>query len=101
MKHLYLLVSLIAVVSCPQFAHSAIRCDRDLISDGDTTLEVTIKLQKCGEILGKEVIRSENSVGRKREEWLVRVYESYHYYCYLLKFRDGKLHSIEYLRRCD
>ncbi len=101
MKHLYFVVLLIAVISYPQFAHPAIRCDRDLISDGDTTLEVTVKIQKCGEIMGKEVIRSEDSVGRKREQWLIRVYESYHYYCYLLKFKDGVLDSIEYLRRCD
>lgn len=101
MKYLYFLVLLIAVISYPQFAHPAIRCDKDLIDDGDSTLDVKMKIQKCGEIIGKEVIRSENSVGRKREEWLVRVYQPYHYYCYLLKFKDGKLDAMEYLRRCD
>jgi hypothetical protein len=101
MRHLYLLVLLIAWLSYPQFAQATIRCDNDFISEGDSILDVTLKIQKCGEIVGKEVIRSENSIGRKREEWLVRVYQSYHYYCYLLKFRDGKLEAMTYLRRCD
>lgn len=101
MKYLYFVFIFIITISYTPMAFSGIRCDRDLISDGDTTLEVTVKIQKCGEIIGREVIRSEDSVGRKREQWLIRVYESYHYYCYLLKFKDGVLDSIEYLRRCD
>jgi len=63
MKYLYFVFILIITISYTPLAFSGIRCDRDLISDGDTTLEVTVKIQKCGEIIGKEVIRSENSVG--------------------------------------
>jgi hypothetical protein len=100
MKHLYSLVILIATVSYTQIVYP-LHCDNDLIREGDSKLVVTMKIPKCGEIIDKQVIKSQHSEGRKREEWLVRVYQLGHYYCYLLKFKEGVLDDIEYIQQCD
>ncbi len=78
----------------------AIRCNNDLISEDDSKFEVVLTLDKCGSVLEKELIRSEDT-HRKVEKWLIRVLEWGYRYCYELTFVDAVLKDIEWLGKCD
>ena len=93
---------------------AGIRCENDIISVGDTSSEVIIKLRRCGELLYKEVVRKEITVKKPvkkkdekiREEklidiWHVRVKQRGHWYCYPLYLEEGRLQSIGRWSRCD
>lgn len=106
-RYLYvLLVLLLSAVA----AQAGIRCANDLISKGDTTFEVQLKLKQCGEVLGQEVIRKERIQGkgdvdieveRRIELWHIRVQEQGGAYCYPLTFEEGTLKEIGSWKRCD
>ncbi len=92
--------------------YGGIRCENDIISVGDTSSEVTIKLQKCGEVLNKEVIKKETIIDEKKsgetvkkeklvELWSIRVKERGGMYCYPLTFEEGRLQSIGNWSKCD
>lgn len=78
----------------------AIRCGNDLIQEGDSTFEVILTLKKCGNVMEKEMVQSENTY-EKIEKWLIRAYEMGHHYCYELTFKDTKLIEIRLLGQCD
>jgi hypothetical protein len=42
--------------------HAGIRCNHDLISMGDTSSEVVLKLNRCGKVLSKEVVSKETTL---------------------------------------
>ncbi len=93
---------------------AGIRCENDIISVGDTSSEVMIKLSRCGKVLDKEVVRKETTVetddkknGEKvkketlTEIWYIRVKERGGMYCYPLSFEEGRLQSIGNWSKCD
>ena len=89
--------------------HAGIRCANDIISKGDTTFEVELKLKECGEVIDKQVIRKEsvkkNDVEKRKEEtyidrWYIRVREQGGKYCYPLVFEEGVLKEIGNWKRC-
>ena len=94
------------------------------ISEGDSSIEVMIKLNKCGEVLGKETASKEtvNKVNVSKEKitdtreektgesvkkeivteiWYIRVEERGGIYCYPLSFEEGRLKSIGNWSKCD
>ena len=74
---------------------SAIRCGNDIIQISDTTFEVEMKLQECGEVLKKYVARRRSSSSRpEKQRWHIRVEERVTAYCYPLTFEDGVLTKI-------
>ena len=105
-----LLSMAIALCTCP--AHAGIRCENDLISPGETTFEVQVKLGKCGEVLNKEVVGTQTTKEKKAddkveekekvvERWYIRVQERGGMYCYPLTFEDGLLTNIGNWTKCD
>ena len=78
----------------------AIRCGNDLIQEGDSKFEVIMTLKKCGTVLEKELIRSEDT-NKKIEIWLVRVLEMGGHYCYELIFKDAIMTERKLLNKCD
>lgn len=109
---LAIFISVIATYSYP--IHAGIRCENDIISKGDTSSEVMLKLSRCGEVLNKEVIRKETSVETNKnksgekikkekliELWFIRVKERGGMYCYPLTFEEGRLQRIGDWSRCN
>lgn len=92
-------------------AFAGIRCGNDLISIGDSSSQVMMKLSKCGEVLGKEVVSKETIKESKQngetkkekwiEKWHIRVKERGSMYCYPLVFEEGALKDIGSWSRCD
>jgi hypothetical protein len=95
-------------------SHAGIRCNNDLISLGDTSSEVVLKLDLCGKVLGKEVVSREttmdtynkktgNKVKKEKiiEIWYIQVNERGGKYCYPLSFEEGRLQNIGHWSRCD
>ena len=95
----YILIFLALFLYFDANAH-AIRCSNDLISEDDTKFEVTLTLSKCGTVLDKELIRSEDT-DKKIEKWLIRVLEMGGRYCYELTFIDTILSDIDLVGKCD
>ena len=98
----------------PHPLHAGIRCAIDLISIGDTSSEVMLKLNRCGEVLDKEVVSKQTVVESDStktgetvsketmtEIWYVRVKERGGAYCYPLTFEEGLLQNIGRWSRCD
>jgi hypothetical protein len=109
---LAIFISVIATYSYP--THAGIRCENDIISIGETSSEVILKLGRCGEVLNKEVIRKETSVETNKnksgekvkierliELWHIRVKERGGMYCYPLTFEEGRLQRIGNWSRCN
>jgi len=107
-----LTVAIIIIFSYPIYA--GIRCENDIISVGDTSSEVRIKLSKCGKVLDKETVNKETVIdvdekkdGEKvkketlTEIWTVRVKERGGMYCYPLLIEEGRLMDISRWSRCD
>ncbi len=95
----YIFLSIALVLFFGSNAH-AIRCGNDLISEDDSKFEVVLTLEKCGSLLGKELIRSADT-NRKIEKWLIRVNEwGSNRYCYELTFVDAVLRDIEWIGKC-
>lgn len=104
------LMVLIGIFCCSQ-AVAGIRCGNDLISVGDTSFEVRIKLDLCGSIIEKERVgtttetqsEGEKAVAEERniERWYIRVNEKGGAYCYPLTFEGGRLLEIGTWRKCN
>ena len=105
-------IVLTIISSSPLYA--GIRCENDIISIGDTSSEVMIKLSRCGKVLDKEVVRKEtvveidnkkNGEKVKKEKlieiWYIRVKERGGMYCYPLSFEEGRLQRIGNWSKCD
>lgn len=114
MKTFTLVLFIIVIATHSYPIHAGIRCKNDIISIGETSSEVMLKLSMCGEVLNKEVIRKETSIeinknksGEKvkREKlielWYIRVKERGGMYCYPLTFEEGRLQSIGDWSRCN
>ena len=82
-------------------AQAGIRCKNDIISEGDTSSEVMIKLMECGTVLDKEIVSRETIVEKVTEIWYIRVKERGGMYCYPLSFEEGVLQRIGNWSRCD
>ncbi|MCG8641654.1 MAG: DUF2845 domain-containing protein [Desulfobacterales bacterium] len=92
-------------------AQAGIRCKNDIISEGDTSSEVKIKLMACGTVLDKEIVSRETVVKKKTDKtvkkekvteiWYIRVKERGGMYCYPLSFEEGVLQRIGNWSRCD
>jgi hypothetical protein len=95
---------------------AGVRCENDLISIGDTSPEVMVKLSRCGTVLDKKMIGKETTVyadnGEKKggekvkketliEVWFIRVEERGEHYCYPLSFKAGRLQKIGAWSRCE
>ena len=99
---------ILSIFACQ--AHGGIRCSNDLISIGDTSMEVRIKLKNCGEILDKQVIQKDYVQHNNHdktiqeqliEQWYIRVNERGGSYCYPLTFKGGKLNDIGRWGKCN
>lgn len=114
MKTFSLAVLILVIATYSNPIHAGIRCENDIISIGDTSSEVMVKLSRCGQVLNKEVIRKETSVETNKnksdekvkkekliELWSIRVKERGGMYCYPLTFEEGRLQSIGRWSRCD
>lgn len=112
MKRLFILAILI-LWCVPAYG---IRCSNDIISTGDTDLEVQLKLKKCGEVINRNIIKKEitsNFNTRKNrdievsgeeqlvERWYIRISEQGGMYCYPLTFSGGILKEIGKWTKCD
>jgi hypothetical protein len=108
------ILSMTMTIFCSHPIHAGIRCENDIISIGDTSSEVMIKLSRCGKVLSKEVVSKETVVdadddkeGKKvkketvTEIWYIRVKERGSMYCYPLSFEEGLLKNIGNWSRCD
>jgi len=112
------LLALCAIVWVSALGHAAadIRCGNDFISPGDSTFEVTIKMGKCGEILGKENVGKETTTTKEHgpgrdttktevekmiERWYIQVQEQGGKYCYPLTFEEGILKKIGNWKKCN
>ena len=115
MKTTIITILLFAITTIFSFPTNAgIRCENDIISIGDTSSEVIIKLRRCGELLYKEVVKKEIIVNKSKKQvgekirkeklidiWHIRVNERGHMYCYPLYIEEGRLQSIGRWSRCD
>jgi hypothetical protein len=114
-RSISMLCAIILALACGQ-ATADIRCGNDFISPGDSTFEVTLKMEKCGEIMGKENIGTETTTQKEYgpgknltktesekvvERWYVRVQEHGGKYCYPLIFEEGLLKKIGNWKKCD
>ena len=104
-------------------AHARISCNNDIISVGDSSLDVMVKLNNCGQVLGKETVqeKSQGTFGartdyyrthsqtnggfevktRTIEKWYIRVDEGRgNYFCYPLFFESGVLIHIGDYSEC-
>jgi hypothetical protein len=112
MKKLFLLAILI-FWSVPAFG---LRCGNDIISTGDTDLDVQLKLKKCGEVINRNIIKKEitsnyhlknkrdiemDAEERLVERWYIRITEQGGAYCYPLNFSGGILKEIGKWTKCD
>jgi hypothetical protein len=110
------ILGLSAIILALAFGQADIRCGNDFISPGDSTFEVTLKMQKCGEIVGKENVGKETTttkeygpgrdtmkteVEKMVERWYVRVQEHGGKYCYPLTFEEGILKKIGNWKQCN
>lgn len=107
------LVIFILMISLMFFclAQAGIRCKNDIISEGDTSSEVMMKLMECGTVLDKEIVSRETIVEEKTDRtvkkekvteiWYIRVKERGGMYCYPLSFEEGVLQRIGNWSRCD
>jgi hypothetical protein len=92
-------------------AQAGIRCGNDLISVGETSFAVQIKLENCGSVIAKEQIgtstetteASDAEVAEEHfvERWFIRVKERGGTYCYPLTFEQGLLREIGTWRKCQ
>lgn len=107
-----ILLLVIATYAYP--IHAGIRCENDIISIGEASSEVMLKLTRCGKVISREVIRKETSVDTNKKKsdekvkkeklielWYIRVQERGGMYCYPLTFEEGRLQSIGRWSRCD
>ncbi len=115
MKTTTLIILMLAITPIYSYPiHAGIRCENDIISIGDTSSEVMIKLSRCGKLLDKEVVSKETIVDTddkktgekvKKEKsieiWYIRVKERGGMYCYPLSFEEGRLQSIGNWSKCD
>lgn len=116
MKRSILMLSAIIVALAFGQATADIRCGNDFISPGNSTFEVTIKMEKCGEILGKENVGKETTTTKEHgpgtdtrkvevekmiERWYIRVQEHGGKYCYPLTFEEGILKIIGNWKQCN
>ena len=116
MKRSVLLLSAIILVLAFGQATAGIRCGNDFISPGDSTFEVTLKMEKCGEIMGKENVSKETTTTKEHgpgrdtrkievekmiERWYIRVQEQGGKYCYPLTFEEGILKEIGNWKKCN
>ena len=119
MKNTLIIVMLLSLFVFPNMVSAGIRCGNGLIKIGDSTYQVNKKLEKCGEVLDREVIEThasgtasydpysdttsvhfqENRINKER--WWIRVDERGGSYCYPLIFKKGKLIDIEPWERCN
>lgn len=100
-----LFITAACLVVCSHAA-AGIRCGNDIIDTGNTKMQVTVKLQHCGEVLDKDTQKKEITQGEiKTEEivetWYVRIKERGNVYCYPLNFVDGTLDTIGKWTRCN
>ena len=118
-----IIIFLIIVFLMPAAALARIRCGNDIISKGDSSGRVRMKLRKCGEILEKEIIEEHTegtfSAGTRHvknhtytsgdfqsdtertERWYILVHETGGDYCWSIIFRGGILIEFEDWERCD
>ena len=114
MKTLALSILILAATICSYPVYAGIRCENDIISIGETSSEVMIKLRRCGEVLSKEVVSKKTSVATREKKsdkkekkeklmelWTIRVKERGGMYCYPLTFEEGRLQSIGDWSKCD
>ena len=115
MKAITIIILFLAITTAYSFPVDAgIRCKNDIISIGDTSSEVMIKLRRCGELLYKEVVQKDITVNKSKKKkgekiieeklteiWHVRVKQRGHWYCYPLYMEEGRLRSIGRWSRCD
>lgn len=80
-------------------AFAGMRCGTNLVSEGDSKLEV---LEKCGEPLSKEIVgyikyrRQWYGKTVKLEEWIYDIPGGYYY---LLTFEGSRLVKVEQIRK--
>lgn len=114
---LFLILAIANISAYP--VHAGIRCENDIIAVGYSPSEVMIKLNCCGEVLGKDIVSRETvskiTVADTKEEktgemvkkeivteiWYIRVKERGGVYCYPLSFEEGRLKSIGNWNSCD
>ena len=84
-----IIITFVTIICLPVMASAGFRCGVALISKGEGKYLVDKKIKKCGEVLDREVIRSEDA-DMKKEIWFVRRYSK----CYMLTFHDGALDII-------
>ena len=111
MRSIVLALAAIIIAMPGQPLNAGIRCANDIISTGETTSQVQMKLQLCGEVLSKEVVGEEaekvkqgdEQKERKKlvERWYIRVQERGGKYCYPLTFEEGILQNIGNWSKCD
>ena len=117
------IVVLVVVFLIPAAALARIRCGNDIISKGNSSARVRMKLKKCGEFLGKEIIeeRTDGTFGartrhkknysytsgdfqsttERTERWHILIHETGGDYCWELIFRGGILIKFEDWESCD
>ncbi len=102
MKKFLATVAFILVLAISSGQALAMRCGRDLVSEGDHKYQV---LAACGQPAAREVVGIDNKhVGEYRivEEWLYIINEYGHKQLYLLKFDgEGRLREITWLGEKD
>ena len=114
MKAFTLSILMLAITIYSHPVYAGIRCENDIISIGETSAEVMIKLSRCGEVLNKEVVSKETSVDTNKKKsdekvkkeklmelWYIRVKERGGMYCYPLTFEEGRLKSVGNWSKCD
>ena len=108
-KRCMLLIIFVLFLVVPS-AWAGIRCGNDIISTGDTRVQVRAKISACGEILETDTFVRETTRKRKKEkftiqikvdQWFIKVRERGSFYCYPLTFEDGKLTDIGRWTRCN
>jgi len=98
---IYLTISLIGLSQ----VHAGIRCGNDIISKGDTKMDVMVRLENCGTIMDKDSYTRESGTGETKtqtliETWYLRVKDRGSSYCYPITFEDGVLETIGKWTRC-
>ncbi|MCG8638040.1 MAG: DUF2845 domain-containing protein [Desulfobacterales bacterium] len=110
MRYLHIFLTAIILLSLFSPANAGIRCGNDIISTGETKVEVLVKLKSCGEILEKDAYIKESTYKKgsdeitsqvKVDQWQIRIKERGSHYCYPITFEDGELTTIGRWSRCD
>jgi hypothetical protein len=101
-KKLLIIIVMVISIVFPNIVFAGIRCGNDIIEIGDTTFEAQIKLQECGQVLGKDFVQKSLGDGtiNKVENWYIRVEERGGAYCYPLIFESGVLKEIGNWKEC-